>query len=84
MGVMYVWSHTRCVTAEDATKSWICSACEKAGHVPYYVGQQVEKQRGGGRGKPQFFIVLAPPTEEEEKSFGTKGDVRELGNCSAM
>ena len=26
--------------------------------------------------KPQFFKVLAPPTEEEEASFGTKGDVR--------
>jgi hypothetical protein len=47
----------------------------------------VERGGGGGRCKPHVFKVLAPPTEEEEEeenSSGTKGDVRELGNCSAF
>ena len=81
-----MWWHTGCVfeRLERIPDFWFCSACENAGHVPYYDGQKVEKKRGGGRGKSVFIKVHAPPTEEEEKSFGTKGDVSKLGNYSSL
>ena len=56
----------------------------KAGLVPYCEDfPPVRKKRGGPATPDKVFPVLPPPTEEEEKSFGTKDDVRELGNCSA-
>ena len=82
----HVWSHTECAFERliSLPDFWICPTCAESGLVPYYDGQKVEKKRGGGRGKSVFIKVLAPPTEEEEKSFGTKGDVRKIGNYSAL